>query len=184
MSRILVAAMIVFLLICSAPVQGFSAKTLAIQVLENGDAQVNFSYALSWIENMAIFLKISDPAKLLSDSIVKNFGKEVTVQSVRNDGLTMTIKKLADVKKEQNRTTYNTPEISLKSAEKVLNQYWFAHLINPDFSPSLTTITFPDGYSVSYKEQSTIPAINHVVNNKTIQRLLTTSATVIVNPKH
>ena len=40
-----------------------------------------------------------------------------------------------------------TPALSFQGAEAVLNQYWFAPLISPDFSPDVTRVVFPDQYT-------------------------------------
>jgi len=56
-----------------------------------------------------------------------------------------------------------TPALSFVEAEKVLNQYWFARFISPDFSPEVTTVRFPDGYQKTFSNQISIPAIIHTI---------------------
>jgi hypothetical protein len=56
-----------------------------------------------------------------------------------------------------------TPALSFGEAEKILNQYWFARFITPDFSPELTTVRFPDGYRETFSNQISIPAIVHTM---------------------
>jgi hypothetical protein len=57
-----------------------------------------------------------------------------------------------------------TPALSFEEAEKVLQQYWFAPLINPDFSPAVTTITYPDGYQEKFYDISRIPKTTHTLS--------------------
>jgi hypothetical protein len=59
---------------------------------------------------------------------------------------------------------YSTPALSFQNAQRALNQYWFAPLINPDFSPDITQITFPDGYHEEFYNQIAIPAISHTIS--------------------
>ena len=61
-------------------------------------------------------------------------------------------------------TTYRTPGLSFAAAEKVLKRSWFAPLINPDLSPAVTQVTFPDGYVVQFDNQISIPSVTHSVN--------------------
>jgi hypothetical protein len=47
----------------------------------------------------------------------------------------------------------------------VLNNYWFASFVTPDFSPGLTTITFPDGYKELFNDRLTIPSVTHRISS-------------------
>jgi hypothetical protein len=57
--------------------------------------------------------------------------------------------------------TMTTPAFSLARAQQVVEQYWFAPLISPDFTPQVTTVTFPDGYTATFDNQISIPSITH-----------------------
>jgi hypothetical protein len=68
-------------------------------------------------------------------------------------------------KKVKNSTvTMATPALSFRGAEEVLNTYWFAPLISPDFSPDTTRVSFPDGYSETFNNQDQIPKISHILS--------------------
>ena len=56
-----------------------------------------------------------------------------------------------------------TPSQSFERAEKVLKNCWFAPLISPDLSPTVTTITFPNGYREQYYDQISIPSVSHTI---------------------
>jgi hypothetical protein len=58
----------------------------------------------------------------------------------------------------------NTPALSFKNAEKVLNKYWFARFISPDFSPEVTRVSFPDGFSELFFNKDQIPSVRHIIN--------------------
>jgi hypothetical protein len=57
--------------------------------------------------------------------------------------------------------TLTTPVLSFREAEKILKQYWFASLVNPDFSPDVTRVLFPDGYVQTFNNQDQIPQVSH-----------------------
>ena len=37
-----------------------------------------------------------------------------------------------------------TPSLSFARAQQVMDEYWFAPLVSPDFSPGITTVIFPE----------------------------------------
>jgi len=59
--------------------------------------------------------------------------------------------------------TLITPGLSFVDAEKILNQYWFASLISPDFSHAVTRVNFPFDYTEKFYIQISIPALRHAV---------------------
>jgi hypothetical protein len=54
-----------------------------------------------------------------------------------------------------------TPALSFNRAQQVMDGYWFAPLISPDFSPAVTTVLFPDGHKATYYDVLTMPSITH-----------------------
>jgi hypothetical protein len=54
-----------------------------------------------------------------------------------------------------------TPALSFARAQQVMDGYWFAPLISPDFSPGITTVIFPDGHKATYYDELTMPSITH-----------------------
>ncbi len=67
----------------------------------------------------------------------------------------------ADVNTGAGKVTMVTPSLSFDRAQQVMNEYWFAPIISPDFSPCVTTVTFPDGYRATYYDVLTVPSITH-----------------------
>jgi hypothetical protein len=151
------------LLLCVCPAQAFTAKTLDINVQDNGDAIITFNYALSWYENVAVFARIADPGTELKKALESNYGKNVDVMGTSGNEAQILVHGFASRTMNDNSVTLNTPALSFASAETVLKQYWFAPLISVDFSPDVTTVDFPDGYVQQYYNQIAIPGISHTL---------------------
>jgi hypothetical protein len=164
--KLLPVAMGVILLVAFVivPAGAFRAQDLRITVNENGDAQVDFSYQLNWLEQAAVFTKVVDPGQQLKSALENNFHVSVTVNEVSPGESTLNIHSFATIKKTPYGLMYSTPALSFQNAQRALNQYWFAPLINPDFSPDITQITFPDGYHEEFYNQIAIPAISHTIS--------------------
>jgi hypothetical protein len=156
---------IVILLAGISPVQAFTAKSLDIVVQENGDAIVTFDYALNFLENTAVFTRITDPGAELKKAIAANYKTDVDVIGTSSSEVTVRVHGLASSSTKDGIVTMTTPALSFKSAERVLKQYWFAPLINVDFSPEHTRVVFPDGYIAEYSNQIAIPRISHILNH-------------------
>ena len=147
----------------AAPASAFTADSLIVDVSENGDATVTFSYRLSWVEKFAVFFRIADPAAELKDALESNFGKEVFVQDVTADSASFHVTAYAHMNAGENGVTYTTPSLSFASAEKILSDYWFAPLISVDLSPAETTVAFPDGYTEIFYDKIEIPKVTHTI---------------------
>jgi hypothetical protein len=165
MKRILTGVVLFILVVwsCAAPVQAFTAKNLDVAVQGGGDAIITFDYELSWFENIAVFMHIADPAVELKKALESNFNKPVEV--IRADGgeSQFSVQGFASAKEQDGAVTMKTPALSFVEAEKILNQYWFAPLISPDFSPEVTRVRFPDGYVEEFDNQISIPAVTHTL---------------------
>lgn len=159
----LVLLAIAGLVFCTVPAGAMTAQDLTITVLENGDANIRFTYDLNWLEQVAVYTKIADPGKELKTAIENNFKATVDVIDTDNSHATILVHSFAAVKQTPDGTTYTTPELSFANAERVLKQYWFAPLITVDLSPAQTRVIFPDGYVQSYANQIGIPKISHTV---------------------
>lgn len=155
---------IAILALCVCPAQAFTAKTLDISVQENGDATVTFDYDLSWYENVAVFTRIADPATELKKAIENNFNTQADVLATTGSETKILIHGFASGRTTDGVTTMTTPALSFQSAERVLKQYWFAPLISVDFSPEITRVTFPDGYTEQFVNQIALPKISHTLN--------------------
>ena len=145
------------------PASAFTMKSLSITVAGNGDAQVDLNYNLNFVEQSAVFLRLADPAAELQSAFNSGSSKPVTVTQVTSSSAHIDVPSFASVSATGGATTLTTPTLSFERAQKVLNSYWFAPLISPDFAPAVTTITFPDGYVADYYHQISIPSVSHQV---------------------
>jgi len=153
--------LILILAISVCPVQAFTAKSLDIVLQDNGDALITFDYDLSWYENVAVFAQITNPGNELKRALEANFGKKVDVITTTGKQSQVLVQGFASRSVKDNLVTMVTPALSFDSAEKILKQYWFAPLINVDFSPAVTRVIFPDGYIETFNNQIAIPKIDH-----------------------
>jgi hypothetical protein len=143
------------------PASAFTMKSLSITVSGNGDAQVDMNYDLSFVEQSAIFFRIADPVEELKSAFDSESRQPVTVTQATSSSAHVVIPSFASVTTTGGKSTITTPSLSFERAQDVLNSYWFAPLVSPDFSPAVTTVTFPDGYPVTYYDQISIPSITH-----------------------
>jgi hypothetical protein len=155
-------ALLLLVALC-IPVHAFTADRLDISVQENGDANITFDYTLNWLEYLAVFLHVADPGAELQKALQGNTYANVTVYSVTPKKVSLGVEKFAVVQDQATGTTLRTPTVSFAGAERVLQQYWFSRYISPDFSPSITVIQFPDGYSETFIDQITIPSVSHTI---------------------
>jgi hypothetical protein len=156
----------VFLSLCIlalaiVPVQAYTAKSLAITVTPDGTAQLDMQYDLSPLEQTAVFLQLADPAGELKKAFDTRSTEPVTVSQATSTSALVVIPAFADVTNGAGKVTMVTPALSFARAQQVMDGYWFAPLLSPDFSPSVTTITFPDGYRATYYDVLTMPSISH-----------------------
>lgn len=145
------------------PVQAFTMKSLAITVDQSGAAQIDMQYDLNFIEQTAVFFRIADPAQELQSAFNSASSKPVTVTSATSSSSQILVPSYASIAEKDGSTVMTTPSVSFERAEAVLKNYWFAPLVSPDFSPAVTTVTFPDGYQELFYNQISIPAVTHQV---------------------
>lgn len=145
------------------PVQAFTMNSLSIDLANNGDAQIAMRYDLSFVEQTAVFLRIADPAAELQSAFSSGSSQPVTVTEATSSSAKITVPSFASVTSADGKTVMATPSVSFERARDVLNTYWFAPLISPDFSPGVTTITFPDGHKEYFYDQISIPSVTHTM---------------------
>ena len=164
MQKLGVTILLVFAIASMAiPVTAFRADRLDIRVLPDGDADVQFTYSLSWFEHIAVFLRVVDPAQQLEQELEAYSGTDVQVQSVTDSSATLRITGYASVTHPAGSTTYRTPELQFDDAKEIARHYWWAHIVTVDFRPDTTTVTFPDGYSETFAHAEKIPVIIRTV---------------------
>ncbi|RXE56558.1 hypothetical protein ABH15_07970 [Methanoculleus taiwanensis] len=154
---LLVAALLV------APAGAFTADSLDIAVDESGDAEVRFDYSFSWIEQIAVFFKITAPEQELKSALESYSGKPVTIVAVKSGYSVFDVREFAHIRENGTSRVYTLPALDFTAAEKKLKEYWFAPLIEADFSPAVTTVRFPDGYEEKVFDQSAIPSLSHEI---------------------
>ena len=158
--RSLAVVVVMVAILAVSPGQAFVAKELQVSLDDQGDAEIQFDYSLSFLENVAIFLRIADPGRELKSALEANLHKTVDIESVGNSQATFMVEQFATLREEDGRTIMKTPGLSFTSAEQALKSYWFAPLVNPDFSPDLTVVTFPDGYQEVFYDSTEIPPLS------------------------
>ncbi|WP_224732844.1 hypothetical protein [Methanoculleus thermophilus] len=163
MKRGILVASFLVLMLMTAPAGAFSADNLLIAVDEDGSADVTFNYTLSWIERIAVFLKIAEPEQELKSALEMATGSPVTVTSVEGDSARFSVLNFARIESTDNETIYSTPGLDFTGAQEVLDRYWFAALVEADFSPDLTVVRFPDGHEETFANQSAIPALSYTI---------------------
>lgn len=143
------------------PAGAFTADKLTIEIEEDGAATVTFDYSLSWLENIAVFLKIADPNMEFGKALEKYSGSEVESVAVSDRSASFRAETFARVSRVDSATVYTTPTLHLEDAEKALNDYWFAPLVRADFSPAVTEVTFADGRKETLRDVAMIPSFTH-----------------------
>jgi len=141
------------------PVQAFTMKSLSITLDQSGNADMDLQYDLSFFEQSAVFFKIANPAGELQSAFNTGSAEPVTVTGATSSSAQIHAPSFADVTTANGKTTMTTPPVNFERAQQVLNNYWFAPLVDPDFSPALTTITFPDGHKELFDDRLTIPSV-------------------------
>lgn len=146
------------------PAQAFTMHSLSISLDPAGTAQVDLNYELTFFEQGAVFFKIADPASELQKAFDSGSAAKTTVISATSSSASVLVPAFASVSTQDGTTVMTTPAVSFERAEKVLKNYWFAPLVAADFSPSVTTVTFPDGQREYFYDQVSIPSVKHVMS--------------------
>ncbi|PKL70243.1 MAG: hypothetical protein CVV30_02465 [Methanomicrobiales archaeon HGW-Methanomicrobiales-1] len=145
------------------PAQAFTMKSLTITLAPDGNAEIDMQYDLSLIEQSAVFFRITDPAAELKKAFETKADQPVTVTKATSSSAVVIVPAFASVTTKNNQTWMKTPSLSFERAQKILNSYWFAPLISPDFSPATTTVIFPDGSRETWHNLISIPSVSHPI---------------------
>jgi hypothetical protein len=156
---------ILITLLAVVPVQAFTSDSLTIGIMPEGDARIEFQYTLSFLEKMGVALNIADPGSELKKALESNFHLPVAVEEVSDSSARFKVSRFSQKKETNGSIRMETPAMSFTMAEKILEKYWFASLVTPDFSPAVTTITYPDGYAESFRDQIDIPKTSHILTS-------------------
>lgn len=156
--RILAVACITVLFI--SPVHAFTANSLDITIDKSGDAVATFKFTLEG------FLENAIPQSMLEEELKKGLttsSDPPVLLSLDKTGATMLMKKFADTKDVAQGTEYSTASMDFSKAEIALKNSALNNVVTADFSPSIITITFPDGYTKKFENASVLPALTHIV---------------------
>lgn len=145
------------------PAQAFVAKSLTITLQPDGDAQIDMQYELTFVEQSAVFLRIADPAAELKKAFDSHSDQPVTVTKATSSSATVIVPQFADIHEGKGKYTIVTPSVSFVRAQEVMNSYWFAPLVSPDFSPEVSTVIFPDGFRSTFSNVLAIPPISRPI---------------------
>jgi len=163
MKREILVASLLLIAVIVAPAAAFSADHLQITVNEDGSADITFNYTLSWIERVAVFFKITQPEQELKSALERSLGVPVTVTSAESDTASFSVERFAEISDADDGKAYSTPGLDFTEAQAILDSYWFAPLVQADFSPDLTVVRFPGGHEETFSDQSAIPGLSHTV---------------------
>jgi hypothetical protein len=147
-------------LLLVAPVQAFTADSLSITVAKNGDATAAFTYTLDGVIENAI------PESILQEQLVKGLATSSDppeVLSFSKSEADLYLKNFALVTDVPTGTEYQTASMDFKKAQIALQNSAVSTVISADFSPKVTTVTFPDGYSRQLISSSVLPSLDHTV---------------------
>ncbi|MDV2482109.1 hypothetical protein F8E02_08890 [Methanoculleus sp. Wushi-C6] len=164
MKRGVLVASLLILAFVVAPAGAFSAENLRITVDEDGSADVTFNYKLSFVERIAVFLKIANPEQELKSALEEATGSPVTVTAAESNVAVFSIQSFAKVRSAEDGNVYATPGLNFTGAQATLDRYWFAPLVQADFSPELTVVRFPDGHEETFIDHFAIPALSHTIS--------------------
>jgi hypothetical protein len=155
--------LLIIALVILCPAQAFTAKSLAIEIHDNKDALITFDYQLSWFEYVVVFMRIANPGNELEKALESNFNKPVQIIEADMGRSQFYVQDFASEQVHDGKVTLTTPPLSFREAERILDKYWFAPFIHPDFSPDVTRVVFPDGYVQTFNNQDQIPRVSHTL---------------------
>jgi hypothetical protein len=146
------------------PAQAFTMNSLSINLDQTGEAQIDMHYDLTFLEQTAVFFRIADPAGELQSAFDSGSSGQTIVTSATSSSAEVIVPSFSSITTAGGKTVITTPKISFERADRVLKNYWFAPLVTADFSPSVTTITFPDGHNEYFYDQIAIPSVTHTMS--------------------
>jgi hypothetical protein len=157
----LISLLLVLGILATTPAAALQARHLDIIVDRNGDATVTFEYTLSWIEQVLAFLGAVNPDRDLERIFAATTGGPIETLSAGMGATTFSVKGFATVTENAPGGTYDTLPLNLSWGQAGYESSILAPLLEPDFSPDVTVVRFPDAYSRTFRDQFLIPNITH-----------------------
>jgi len=158
--HILLIATVLAAALAAVPAGAFEAKSLDVTVNPSGAADVVMTYQLNWVEQV-VYRAIPAPEYALEAALGALSARKVRVSEAGPDGAAFIVPKFATITHGRDGTEYTTPAVDFTAFDRALHKYWFASLVDPDFSPDAITLTFPDGYQERFDGQAGLPAVTH-----------------------
>jgi len=149
-------------LLAGAPAAAFTADSLSITVKANGDATADFRFTLQGVIENAI------PVSVLQDQLTKGLATSAEppqVISFSSSEAVLLLKGFAATTTVPTGTEYQTTSMNFTNAQAALQNSAVSSVISADFSPRITTVTFPDGYTREFDNSPVLPSIDHIVVN-------------------
>ncbi len=157
---LLFAAVLAALLVVPGAL-AFEATTLDVTITPSGAAEVVMTYDLNLLERFGVYAAIAAPGPALEKALGAVAGRKVRVREVGPDGARFVVPKFATVAHGRDGTVYTTPAVDFRVFGPSLDRYWFGRFVSPDFSPAVTTLTFPDGHREQFDDRTDLPAVTH-----------------------
>jgi hypothetical protein len=143
------------------PAAALEASYLEIVVDRSGDATITFEYTLTLVERVLAFLDAVRPDRDLGKILAAASGGEVREIASGPGSTSFSVKGFAAVSGASPNASYSTPSLNLSWGEAGWRVSVLASLLDPDFSPAVTVIRYPDAYSVMFRDELVIPNTTH-----------------------
>jgi hypothetical protein len=152
---VLFLALILSLILLSAPANAISIKHISATVADNGDTTFTGDYSLEWAERA-----IAYPA---AAPLIQGYPKKnVQILSITPERAQVVVRHLVTVTQIPDARKYTTPAFSLADARKELDKFWFGSMITLDGTRGSLTIQFPDGTIIEHNDLTSVPSFEHV----------------------
>jgi len=157
----MVSLLLVLGILCSTPAAALHARYLDIVVSRDGNATVTFEYNLSFIEQVLAFFGAVNPDRDLERIFAATTGGKVETLSADTGVTTFSVTGFANITKDSPESIYETRPVNLSWGQAGYESSILAPFLEPDFSPDVTVIRFPDAYSRTFRDQFLIPNVTH-----------------------
>lgn len=153
------------LLISVAGVSALSISQITYTVAQDGNGTVDMNYQLNSTEKLQydLITKVLDLKSIGKKELEKALKREVTVQSITPESVQLSVYNMATV----DSGTITTPSFTYVPVESLVDPslHWIIQKFDIDFTPQISKVIFPDGYSESFTDADTIPEIVHQISN-------------------
>jgi hypothetical protein len=156
-----VSLLLVLGILATTPAAALHTRYLDIIIDKGGDATVTFEYTLTWIEQGLAFFGAVNPDRDLERIFAATTGGKVETLSAGNGATTFSVTGFAIVTGDAEGSTYDTIPLNLSWGQAGYESSILAPLLDPDFSPDVTVIRFPDAYSLTFHDLLLIPNVTH-----------------------